>query len=434
MKYTLLIFLAISMLTLNSCQPKYEMPEVTAGETVPSKFVMIGGTFSSGYTDDALYFEGQQNSIGYYISQSLNNAGLSLFNQPLVSEGSVGLSTTGLSRLILGYKTDCLNITSLSPVRETTMGDASILNTIYSGIPYNNMGIPGLRLTDLSNSSYANENPYYSRMASSAGATVLSDITSVNASLFSVFIGLDDFMPYIKSGAKEDSLPHLTVFENAYRELIYAMTLNGAKGVISTIPDPTSSPYFTTIPWNGLTLDSANNATLNNIYNPLGFYFEIGSNPFMIEDPAANNIFGVRPMVEEELMLLSVPLDSVKCHKMGTLYPLRNEFILTNSELDEIRTRISEVNSIIRSIASEFNLALVEADVFFADLESGFAYNGINMGPAFISGGAYGLDGLRFNARTNALFANQFIRAINNKYNATFPEVNASNLDSAFFP
>ena len=433
MKYTLLIFLAISMLTLNSCQPKYEMPEVTAGETVPSTFVMIGGTFSSGYTDDALYFEGQQNSIGHYISQSLNKAGLSLFNQPLVSTGSVGLSTTGLSRLILGHKTDCLNITSLSPVRETTMGDASILNNIYSGIPYNNMGIPGLRLADLSNSTYANENSYYSRMASSSGATVLSDITSLNASIFSVFIGLDDFMPYIKSGAKEDSLPDLTVFENAYRELLYAMVANGAKGAVSTIPDPTSAPYFTTIPWNGLTLDSANNETLNSIYNPLDFYFEEGANPFMIEDPDVN-MFGIRPMEEGELLLLSVPLDSVKCYKMGTLFPLRNEFILTNPELEEIRTRINQANEIIRSLASEFNLALVEADVFFADLESGFAYNGINMGPAFISGGAYGLDGLRFNARTNALFANQFIRAINNKYNATFPEVNASNLDSAFFP
>ena len=164
------------------------------------------------------------------------------------------------------------------------MGDASILNNIYDGTPFNNMGIPGLRLTELSNSNYANENPYYSRMASSSSATVLSDITSSNSSLFSVFIGLDDFMPYIKSGAKDDSLPDLTVFENAYRELIYVMTLNGAKGVISTIPDPTSAPYLTTIPWNGLTLDSANNATLNSIYNPLDFYFEVlHSNTLLVE-------------------------------------------------------------------------------------------------------------------------------------------------------
>ena len=56
------------------------------------------------------------------------------------------------------------------------------------------------------------------------------------------------------------------------------------------------------------------------------------------------------------------------------------------------------------------------------------------MGTGFISGGAYGLDGIRFNARTNALFANEFIKSINQKYNASYPMINATNLDAAFFP
>ncbi len=433
MEFRFLVFLSLCVLVFSSCQPKYEKPETNSGETDPSKFVMVGSTFSSGYTDDALFHDGQQQSIGYFISQCLNSTGSSVYHQPLVPEGSVGLSTSGLSRLILGYKTDCLNITSLSPIRETTMGDASILNNMYTGTPFNNMGIPGLRVSELTAPDYTNVNPYFSRMASSDTASVMGDILAVDASLFSVFIGLDDFMPYIKSGARDDSLPELPQFENAYRGLLTSLTANGAKGVIATIPDPTSAPYFTTIPWNGLTLDSANNATLNQIYNPLDFYFEVGSNPFMIEDPTAN-MFGIRPMQEGELLLLSVPLDSVKCHKMGTLFPLRNEFILKLSELEEIRARISETNTIIRSLAAEFDLALVEADVFFAELESGFPYNGINLGTGFISGRAYGLDGLRFNARTNAIFANEFIKAINQKYNARFPEVNASNLNSAFFP
>ena len=66
------------------------------------------------------------------------------------------------------------------------------------------------------------------------------------------------------------------------------LTSGGAKGVISTIPDISSAPYFTTVGWNDLVLDSANNATLNSIYNPLEFYFNVGNNPFMIEDPSAN--------------------------------------------------------------------------------------------------------------------------------------------------
>ena len=313
------------------------------------------------------------------------------------------------------------------------MGDASILNNMYQGSPYNNMGIPGLRLADLFTVNYSNDNPYFGRMSSSVNATVIDDISSVNASLFSIFLGLDDYMPYIKSGASNDSLPDVVVFENNYRTLLESLTQNGGKGAISTVPDITSSPYFTTVGWNGLTLDSANNETLNSIYNPLGFYFEEGANPFMIEDPDVN-MFGVRPLESGELILLSIPLDSVKCHKMGTLFPFRNEFILTNNELQEIREHLALVNDIIRSLASEYNLGLIESELFFNQIESGFPFNGINMGGAFISGGAYGLDGIRFNPRTNALFANEFIKSINQKYNASYPLVNATNVDAAFFP
>ena len=77
---------------------------------------------------------------------------------------------------------------------------------------------------------------------------------------------------------------------------------------------------------------------------------------------------------------------------------------------------------------------MVDAELFFLNIDSGFPFNGINMGTGFISGGAYGLDGIRFNARTNALFANEFIKSINQKYNASYPMINATNLDATFFP
>jgi len=351
----------------------------------------------------------------------------------LTSDASVGLSTNGLSRLILGYKTDCLYETSLSSVRETALGDANILANIYNGSPFHNMSIPNLRSGEFFNTDYSNQNPFFSRMASSQTSSVMDDVNAIDATFFSVFFGLDDFMPYIKSGTKNDSLPDPITFENNYRQILENLTSNGAKGVISTIPDITSAPYFSTVGWDDLVLDSANNATLNNIYNPLDFYFNEGENPFMIEDPDAN-MFGIRPIEEGELIILTVPLDSVKCYKMGTLFPFRNEFILTQSELQNIRTHLNSINDIIRSLAIEFDLGLVESETFFDKIQSEFPYNGINLNTTFVSGGAYGLDGIRFNSRTNALFANEFIKLINQKYNANYPLVNATNLDAAFFP
>ena len=426
--------LGIVIIIASACVPKYEgAPESSRGDTNPERFVMIGGTFSSGYTDDALFRFGQENSIGAFIHQSINSVTSSSFNQPLTSEASVGLSSNGLSRLILGYKTDCLNETSLSPVRESTIGDATILTNIYDGLPFHNMSIPNLRLGELFDTDYSNQNPFFSRMASSQSSSVIADVNLIDPTFFSMFLGLDDFMSYIKSGAKNDSLPDLITFENNYRQILESLTANGAKGVISTIPDITSAPYFTTVRWDDLVLDSANNATLNSIYNPLDFYFTQGNNPFMIEDPSAN-AFGVRPIQEGELILLSVPLDSVKCYKMGTIFPFRNEFILSQNELQNIRTHLNSINDIIRYLAIEFDLGLVEAGTFFNKIQSKFPYNGINMSTTFVSGGAYGLDGIRFNPRTNALFANEFIKLINQKYNANYPLVNATNLDAAFFP
>ncbi len=426
-------FIGLLMVTCFSCKPKYEAPEINSGSTNPERFLMVGGTFASGYTDDALFKYGQENSISAYIHKSISQVQNSNFKQAFTTEHSVGMSSTGLSRLILGYKTDCNNETSLSPVRESNNGDASVLNNIYTGAPFNNMSIPNLKLVDMFNEDYANQNPFFGRMASSQTTTVLSDVMELSPSIFSVFIGLDDFMPYIKSGAKDDSLPNVTNFENDYRNLLQNLTQNGAKGVISTIPDITSSPYFTTVRWNDLVLDSANNAILNSIYNPLEFYFYEGNNPFMINDPDAN-MFGVRPIEEGELILLSVPLDSVKCYKMGTLFPFRDEFVLTHEEQVEIRARLNGINNTIRSLAAEFNLALVESEDFFNHIRDVLPYNGIELSNEIISGGAYGLDGIRLNTRTNALFANEFLTAINKQYNASYPMINATSLDAAFFP
>ena len=89
---------------------------------------------------------------------------------------------------------------------KTTMGDANVLNNIYSGTPFNNMSIPGLRTGDVFDEDYSNQNPYFARMSSSLTSTVNDDFGVLNPTLFSVFLGLDDFMPFIKSGARSDSL------------------------------------------------------------------------------------------------------------------------------------------------------------------------------------------------------------------------------------
>jgi hypothetical protein len=56
------------------------------------------------------------------------------------------------------------------------------------------------------------------------------------------------------------------------------------------------------------------------------------------------------------------------------------------------------------------------------------------MSAKFVSGGAYSLDGVHFNPRGNALLANEFIQAINQKYKARIPMLNAGKYRAILFP
>ncbi len=426
---------AFTVLAVFSCKPKYEEPTFSKGEIDPSRFVMIGGGHVAGYMNDALYYEGQQNSLAALIANQFKKIGGVSINQPWVSSTSVGIGLTGLAQLNLGYKTDCKGVTALSPIRIASSGDISILNqSVFSSANrFGNFGVPGLKLMQVSNSNLSATNAFFARMASSLSASVLDDAIASNPTFFSVFLGVEDVMDFAKSGGTIENLPSATSFQNAYTNLLQVMTANGSKGVIATIPDVSEMPYFTTIPWNGLTLDAASNTTLNSIYNPLGYYFTVGSNPFMIVDSTAND-FAVRQILSSELLTLSLPLDSVKCNQMGVLFPIRDEFVLDVQELQTLRNKISEYNTIITELANQFGLALVNVDLFSSQLKTGFAYNGVSMSAKFVSGGAYSLDGIHFNAKGNVLLANEFIKSINLNYKSRIPQVDANAFNSTLFP
>ena len=92
------VFVGIGSLTLSSCKPKFKAPESSAGEINTARFVMIGGSHTAGYMDDALYYDGQQYSIANLLSQQLQKVGSGAFNQPYMPVNSVGVNGSGMSR------------------------------------------------------------------------------------------------------------------------------------------------------------------------------------------------------------------------------------------------------------------------------------------------------------------------------------------------
>lgn len=438
----------VVFLMLAACKPKVELDGLMSGELKLQRFVSIGDGHTAGFMDDALYQDGQWNSLGAILQGQLQLVGASQVYMPLTTSSNIGVNSGLLARLILGYKNDCNGVSNLSPVRFSLQGEQGVFSTsVYnSQQKFSNWGVPGLRMIDLTASTFGT-NPFFARMskdqytlpASGSWSSVQENIMdSENPTFCSIYLDLEDFLPFAKSGATTNPMSPLVGpagqgFDESVHFLLDQLSSQGGKGVIATLPSISQLPYFTTITYNGLILDSAKAASLNQIYGPLGFAFSVGANPFMIEDPSAGN-FGVRPIQEGELLVLRIPLDSVRCYQMGSIYPFRDEFVITSDELQEINSRVLLYNQSIRQWANSFGFGIVELDEFYSKLNDGFIYNGVSMSSKFVSGGVFSLDAIHLNGRGNALLSNVFLTAINKKYQSNIPFVNPLIYSSVYFP
>jgi len=444
-KYILLFFVVFI-----SCKPKFNnIPKVVKGSIDPATYVAIGGSNEAGFADGALYFEAQQNSYAAILAAQLKLVGGSEIVIPEVVQNSNGIglianNTVSINaKMLLSNKTDCKGITSLSPVRLNADQNYSIFSqSIFSGSkPFTNMAVPDAKAIHITCKGYGNNlttgyyNPFFERMCSNKNsASILSDVMQQNPTFFTLDIGLHDVLTFALSGATADTITSQNRFNVSIDSIINALTKNGAKGAIANIPDLNTLPYFTTIPFNGLTLDETSIISLNNLYQPLNqnITFTVGANAFIIEDASAP--IGLRQIKEDELILLSTPLDSVKCHTFGSLIPLKNRMVITKTELDQIQTAISNFNFKLQTIAEARGLAFVDVNAFYRSIKKGILYNGVSINSQFVKGGAFSLDGVQLNPLGHALIANEFIKAINSRYSSTLPLVDVSKYRGVIFP
>jgi hypothetical protein len=431
-------FIILTSLIVFSCKPKFDVPEPEKGNIDVSNYVAIGSSMTAGYADGALYFDAQQKSYAYILSEQFKLIGGGEFKIPYVSPGSVGMGNANNAPSILGNRTDCQGVVSLGPVKIAIQGDASVFTNMFSGQgPFNNMAVPDVKVIDMETNGYTN--PFYQRMSSSGSSSILSDALAKNPTFFSVNLGLNDVMRYTLKGAASDSITPLlggigVGFEASVNSIIDKLTANGAKGVIANIPSIKTMAYFNTIAWNALKLDATTAANLSAFYVNLdSTQFYEGNNGFMIMD-SDNQFLGFRQAVEGEFILLNTPLDSIKCYKWGSLIPIPDRYSLTLAEIGKIETAINNYNVVLKNIANSKGLAFVDLNAFFAKVKSGFVYNGVTVNAAFVSGGAYSLDGLNLTGRGNALIANEFIKAINQQYQSKIPEVDAMKYPAVTFP
>jgi hypothetical protein len=257
---------------------------LTSGSANFSKYVALGNSLTSGYSDGALFIEGQKGAYPALLAQQFALVGGGDFTTPFMADNVGGFKVGGM--VASGPR---LYFNGSAPVPVSGTPSTEILTHLTG--PFNNMGVPGAKSFHLLSNSYGNPagigtyaNPYFVRFASSASATVLGDATAQNPTFFSLWIGNNDVLSYATSGGTgvnqtgnmnpatygSNDITDPTAFASVYNTLINGLTANGAKGVVSNIPYVTSVPYFTTVPTNPIPgLPAASAAQLNQLFGAI---------------------------------------------------------------------------------------------------------------------------------------------------------------------
>lgn len=519
-------FAVSALLFTTSCEDDFDNDVndvvVTKGEADFTRYVALGNSLTSGYRDGALYMEGQKESYPSMIAQQMKLAGGGEFNQPLMPNNIGGfnnLPDVNGNLLFPGKLQLKLINGALTP---ENLPATTTLDNISAGRPYRNMGVPGAKSFHLIAPNYGSlsglatgtANPYFVRFASSATTTVLQDAMSQNPTFFSLWIGNNDVLSYATNGGtnsqtvggittytaasvhtnnlnpasyKANDISDPNLLAGSIKGVLDGLKSVGAtKGIIANIPDVTSIPFFTRVPYNAIPLDAAKAQALNtSLYGPLKsaltFFGQgdrinpvaAGNNPVLIKDnklvdlsaqlaaalvsagytaAQANfigNAFGqARQAKQGELILLTaskflgldavtnLPATPTSQFIYGASFPIGDHLSLTTEEVGNISTAVKAYNIAIKGLASSYNLAFVDANAKMKELDSksGIIWNGVKYTATFVSGGTFSLDGVHLTGRGYAIIANEFIKAINERYKSTLPQVNPNNYSGITFP
>jgi hypothetical protein len=485
-KYIGLFLLSIGFV---SCDVNNELDEIAA-EVVPtvelntngldfSKYVSIGASFTSGYTDGALFIAAQESSFPNILAGKFSTD----FTQPLMNDniGGIVFGATVVQEPRLYFN-------GAGPARLPATPTTELTN-VLSG-PFNNMGIPGAKSFHLGVPGYGSLNPYFGRMASSPAATVMGDAIAQNPTFFTLSeIGGNDVLGYATSGGigvdqsptatnptgnldpatyGQNDITNPLVFGQVFNNMATALTANGAKGVVANVPYVTSLAYFTTVPYNPVPLDAATSGALNaqllgpviQILTALGepdrmsLLEESSTNKLLIKDedlvdfsaqisgalqgagvPAAQAglmgaLYGqARHATADDLIVLvtsgvigtttaTVP---APFNTQGVTYPLADQWVLTTVEQAKVKAATDAYNTTIEAVvAANSNLALVDFKGVLQEASTGIQFDEYVMNTSLVFGGLVSLDGVHLTGRGYALMANKILAAMDTEFGSNF--------------
>lgn len=404
-----------------SCKPEISREfEPSQGNVDFSKYIAVGNSLTAGFADGGLYLEGQQVAFPNLLAEKMKTHGGGEFVTPYFSEAQSNGS---------GY----LRFKALENGRPVTESVTDKLAYTANGVlakftgEINNFGVPGMRLDHSGVGVVSAANMYFSRLLPDGDVgrkSYQEFVSNRNHTFFSFWLGNNDVLGYATNGAVNDNpagttqLTPVNTFRAVYTQFINQLTVQGQKGVVATIPDVTSIPFFTTVTRQAI-LDAASAKAGTTISNVV---IATKAGPRAATD---NDMF-ILPFSGLAPSLLGQPNAAGAPYGFDPRNPIEDKYVLDAQEAASIKAHIVELNKVIKEIANQKNLAVADANTFLTRLKTGILYNGIGVSSAFITGNAFSLDGVHLTPMGNAIMANLAIDAINAKYGTKLEKVDAT--------
>jgi hypothetical protein len=366
-------------------------------------FVVLGEGLAAGMADFSLRDIYQLQSFPALIAKQIKTD----FPQPLIEPPGIG-SAPGFPALAV-----TLPARGQSTVREwfpPTPGAAPAPSLFIF-----NVSVPGLKLADsISLRPVApliqKENPQqtvvnmilgYPALVLPKGTALWSQLEyaqNLKPSLALVELGYFDVLDAAVKG-DPTLLPDVATFQTNYTQIVTTMTANFANVIVTTIPNPLDTAYFTTLPA-ATRLVGVPAATIAQQFNlqssdllTLPGLMALGSNTF---------------------------IQSTK--------PLPSGSVMSSATAAQITARVAALNSAISTVAQQKGAILYDLNAFFAQAKSQGVTVGTRTLTADFQGGLYSLDGYYPGMVVHALIANNILALLNKTFSTSFPTVDAATL------
>lgn len=443
MRFRLFLVLAAG---LASCEPATDdVPAPVASSLDFSRYVAVGDDYTAGVANGALTAQSQAYSFPNLLAQQLKRVGGGEFVQPLAAEGE---------RFGAGLR--LFNLTDRNlPLLEAVPSTFVAADTLNSGtacaelryqfprwggagtaLP-NNLGVPGLRVQDISKSGVGNAanrmaadyNPYLERLLpANDDRTYVQVVKAARPTFFTLWMGMSDIATYLRSGGTCGATVTAAQLQSKVFPLIDSLLATGASGVIGTLPVPNS----------GLAISRLTQTRLNQrLGRPDTFPI------FIVENGVATRMLG------KDAVLLPVAgrvgrnetaTGQPAAAPLGSAdNPLRDEDVLTEGELRLLGVAISNFNTALINTYNRKNAAVrtsvVGLDDFFFKINSnGVLIDGVLYTGDPVTGGFFGYDGISLTPRGNALVVNRIIEVLNKSTASAGFDTHIPGLDANNYP